>query len=81
VRKALREYAAAFSRLDKASVRKIFPTVPDQSFEGLKDFKSVLVEARIRHTWVTFSGKQDSATRKEKMTFLQGPEGGWMRVQ
>jgi serine/threonine-protein kinase len=97
VRKALAEYVAAFNRLDKPAVRKIFPTVPDENFEGLADFQSyrmdlaiskldvklprVLVEARITHTWVTFSGKRDSATRKEKMTFLQGPDGAWMRVQ
>jgi serine/threonine-protein kinase len=97
VRQALAEYVAAFNRLDRAAVRKIFPTVPDENFEGLADFQSyrmdlavsrldvqlprVLVEARITHTWVTFSGKRDSSTRKEKMTFLQGPDGAWMRVQ
>ena len=68
-------YASAFSRLDKAAVRKIYPTVPDRNFDGLEDFKSyemkieivkirvnpprVEVETRTTAAFTTFSGKQE----------------------
>jgi eukaryotic-like serine/threonine-protein kinase len=96
VRAALQDYAAAFSRLDKAGVRKIFPTIPDKNFDGLANFKSyrmeieptkitvdlprVMVETRTRHTVTTFSGKQESNTTKEKMVFIEST-GSWVRVQ
>jgi hypothetical protein len=96
VRQALREYAAAFSRLDKASVRRIFPSIPEQNFGGLSNFKAyemeiavtkiqvdlprVLVECRIQHTYTSFSGKRESKTVKEKMVFIESKDA-WVRIQ
>ena len=96
VRQALREYADAFSRLDKASVRRIFPSIPEQNFGGLSNFKAyemeitvtkvqvdlprVLVECRIQHTYTSFSGKRESKTVKEKMVFIESKDA-WVRIQ
>ena len=41
----------------------------------------VLVETRIRHTYTTFSGKQESKTVKEDMVFIESKDGAWVRVQ
>jgi hypothetical protein len=43
----------------------------------------VVVEARARHTFTSFSGKQDSTTRNERMIFIQGgtASAGWVRVE
>jgi serine/threonine-protein kinase len=97
VRQALQEYAEAFSRLDKAAVRKIFPTVPDRNFEGLDNFKAfrmeiavsklqvelprVIVETQTRTTYTSFSGKQESRATREKMVFIESRDGQWVRVQ
>ena len=97
VRQALREYEEAFSRLDKDSVRRIYPTILDRNFEGLANFKAyamrievtkikvdlprVLVECRVRHSYTSFSGKQEDRTVSEKMVFIAHPDPPWVRVQ
>ncbi len=96
VRQAISEFATALSRLDRDGVRRIFPNFPDKNFEGLANFKAykvdvevarvsveasrVVVEARTRHTYTAFSGKQESRTQKEKMVFIEGGRG-WVRVE
>jgi serine/threonine-protein kinase len=96
VRQAITEFAQALSRLDKDGVRRIFPNFPDKNFEGLSNFKAysvqvevaklsveasrVVVEARTKHTYTAFSGKQESRTLKEKMIFIEGGRG-WVRVE
>jgi hypothetical protein len=96
VRVAIAEFASALSRLDRDGVRRIFPNFPDRNFEGLSNFKAyhvnvevgkvlvepsrVVVEARTRHTFTAFSGKQESRTQKERMVFIEGARG-WVRVE
>jgi serine/threonine protein kinase len=96
VRLAIAEFASALSRLDREGVRRIFPNFPDRNFEGLANFKAyhvdveiariaveasrVVVEARTRHTFTAFSGKQESRSQKEKMVFIEGARG-WVRVE
>ncbi len=96
VRQAISEFATALSRLDKDGVRRIFPNFPDKHFEGLSNFKAykvdvevakltvepsrVVVDARTKHTFTAFSGKQESKTQKEKMVFIEGGRG-WVRVE
>jgi hypothetical protein len=99
VRQAIAEFARALSRLDKDGVRRVFPNFPDKNFEGLANFKAydvgveiakvnvepsrVVVEARTKHTFTAFSGKQESRTQKEKMVFIRGGDSvsGWVRVE
>jgi len=99
VRQAIAEFARALSRLDKDGVRRVFPNFPDKNFEGLANFKAydvgveiakvnvepsrVVVEARTKHTFTAFSGKQESRTQKEKMVFIRGgdSQSGWVRVE
>ncbi len=99
VRQAIKEFARALSRLDKDAVLRIFPNFPQKNFEGLANFKAyavdvevkkltvepsrVVVEARTHHTFTSFSGKEDSNTRNERMIFIQGGASGagWVRVE
>jgi serine/threonine-protein kinase len=96
VRAAIGEFADALSKLDREGVRRVFPNFPDKNFEGLANFKAyrvsvevrkltveasrVVVEARTRHTFTSFSGKEESRTQNEKMVFIEGGRG-WVRVE
>jgi hypothetical protein len=49
VRQALREYAEAFSRLDRRAVASIFPGVPDRNFEELeRNFKEYSMQIEVQ---------------------------------
>jgi hypothetical protein len=99
VRLAITEFASALSRLDKDAVLRIFPNFPQKNFEGLANFKAykvdvevkkldvqpsrVVVETRVHHRFTSFSGKEDSNSRNERMIFIEGgaSASGWVRVE
>jgi serine/threonine-protein kinase len=99
VRQAITEFATALSRLDETAVLRIFPNFPQKNFEGLRNFKAyqvdvevkkvdvqasrVVVDTRVHHRFTSFSGKESSNSRNERMIFIEGgaSASGWVRVE